>query len=100
MKATIFFGSLATLIGSIIYISKPTDAVGSQFFQSEKTTSTGSYSTTLVVEFPVTSLNSKEEYNPNTDIAKFKHCTDCGIGVYLEYTKEDIRCTNCGKKKN
>lgn len=103
MKATILFTSIAAIVGSILFISKPTNAVGSGVTQPQKTLTTGSYSTKFIVECPVASLQPKEEpkydYIATDGAMRYEHCKECETGVFMESTEGTIRCTFCEKVK-
>jgi hypothetical protein len=103
MKATILFTSLIVLIGSMIYISKPSNAVGSGVSQS-KNGSSQTYTTTFVIECPVAEIQPKYDYTSTDDnniVMQYDHCKHCSTGVYLQSKNDDeIRCTFCRKLKN
>jgi hypothetical protein len=97
MKATILLGSLVVIIGSILYVTKPTNAIGSGIPQTENKL----YSTNIVVECPVavTPINHELEFIVDDNGVSYDHCHDCNTGVFLPSKEGGIRCTFCGKVK-
>lgn len=110
MKLTILFTSLFLIIGSVFYISKPTNAVGAGVITSESTIvvtpakNTVPYSTSITIECPVVGkglpMQPTYEFTVTDGITYYTHCNDCNTGVYLEAADTGIvRCTFCGKNK-
>lgn len=106
MKATILFSSLAVIIGSLLYTSKPANANGSGY-QTVTTGSyavAGTYTTKFTVECPVIAkkpldMEPDYEYTVNDGVKYYDHCKSCDTGVFLENKEGIIRCTFCGKNK-
>jgi len=100
MKKIILITSIATIIGSIFYINKPTNAVGSGVVKPEPT-QTKLYTTTFTVECPVASFEEKLEskFIAIENTLPYEHCKDCGIGAFIESTDGEFRCSNCRKTK-
>jgi hypothetical protein len=103
MKATILFTSIAAIVGSILFISKPVNAIGSG--STPKTVKTGSYSTTISFECPVAGkpalvLEPNYEYTVNDGVQTYDHCHECNIGAFLPAKDTNIiRCSYCGVLK-
>lgn len=104
MKATILFTSFLVIIGSIVYISKPTNAIGSGV-NPPKPVTTGSFSTSMTIECPVVGkkpfdLEPNYEYTVSDGEKIYDHCHACNIGAYLPSKETNtIRCTFCGIEK-
>lgn len=104
MKATIIFTSIAVIVGSILFISKPVNAIGSG--STPKTVTSGSYSTTISFECPVLGqknpldMEPDYEYTVNDGVQSYEHCKMCNIGAFLPSKDGSIiRCTYCGVVK-
>lgn len=104
MKAIILFTSIAAIVGSILFISKPVNAIGSG--AAPKTVTSGSYSTTISFECPVVGkknpldMEPNYEYTVNDGVQTYDHCHDCNTGAFLPARDTNIiRCTYCGVLK-
>ena len=100
MKRTILIFCLTIVTGCIVYLNKPTDAVGAN-------NPIPKYSTTFTVECPVTQIKSSSFFEPQyaytvTDASDYHydHCTRCDTGVFLPSKEGIVRCTYCGKLKS
>ena len=115
MKAAILFSSIAVIIGSVLFASKPADAVVSGVTPKPITTGSqtttlfltnGSYSTSFTVECPIIGnpdpvVEPVYEQTVKGSETIYNHCKSCNIGVFLS-SKEDepIKCTYCGILNN
>ena len=96
MKTTILISSIALMFGSILYLNKPTQAIGSGVAPSTR----NNY--TFTPECPVVGngLNNKpQEFIPDEGGIIYEHCQDCNTGVYYKSDENIIKCTFCGKVK-
>ena len=102
MKATILFGSLTIIISSIVYIYKPTNAVGSGVYVNTDLSNKQSVFTSSTV-CPVVGNQFKTisttESSSGEEQPSYEHCVACNTGVYLPSKEGVLHCTFCGKQK-
>ena len=103
MKLTILFASFATIVGSIFYISKPVNAVGSGIALNNKTEINKAYSTASITSCPVVGNQVRSDGyssdNNSDDTLNYEHCNACNTGALLPSKEGVIRCSFCGKQK-
>lgn len=99
MKKLILFVLFTIVGGCLVYLNKPTEAIGSNV-------SIPKYSASLTIECPVVGkpdpvLEPDYEFTVTDGGKYYDHCKSCNIGVFLAQKENDvIRCTYCGKSKN
>ena len=99
MKRAILIFCFTIVTGCMVYLNKPTDAVGAN-------NSIPKYSASFTVECPVSQAKSPPIFEPEypytvTDSSDYHydHCASCNTGVFLPSKEGVVRCTYCGKSK-
>jgi hypothetical protein len=85
----------------MVYLNKPTTAIGSNDTAQKYSASISFEIECPVVGKPTPVLEPEYEYTVTDGGKYYDHCKSCSIGVYLAPKESnDIRCTYCGKTKN